>query len=108
MGKPRMTQRDKWKKRPVVKRYHAFKDQVREHRVVFPEFGARITFCIQMPESWSKKKKQIFDGIPHQQAPDIDNLLKALLDAIFEEDRHVWHIRMLKKVWGRVGYIEIC
>ena len=29
MGKPRMTQRDKWKKRPCVLRYHAFRDKMR-------------------------------------------------------------------------------
>ncbi len=29
MGAPRMTQRDRWAKRPCVLRYHAFKDVLR-------------------------------------------------------------------------------
>ena len=31
LGKPRMTQRDKWAKRPAVLRYRAFKDECRLH-----------------------------------------------------------------------------
>ena len=28
VAKPRMTQRDKWKKRPVVDKYYAYKDEM--------------------------------------------------------------------------------
>jgi len=35
--KPRMTQSDKWKKRPPVLRYFAFKDECRIHDVEIPE-----------------------------------------------------------------------
>ena len=34
-----------------------------------------------MPKSWSLKKKKAMNGKPHRQTADIDNLLKALIDA---------------------------
>ena len=57
-------------------------------------------------ELWSKKKKHEMDGKPHQSRPDKDNLEKALLDAIYEEDSHVWDSRVTK-VWGYYGAIVI-
>jgi len=104
--KPRMTRSDKWKKRPPVLRYFAFKDEVRLKKVHVNECGDHITFVIPMPNSWSKKKKAEYDGKPHQQKPDKDNLEKALLDAIYDEDSHVWDSRV-SKVWGYEGKIII-
>ena len=42
IGKPRMTQRDRWKKRPPVVRYHAFKDQLRACLVPLPDIRALL------------------------------------------------------------------
>lgn len=106
MGKPRMTRSDKWKQRPEVLRYRAFKDEVRLNKVSLPESGYHITFVIPMPQSWSKKKKAEMNGKPHQQKPDKDNLEKALLDAIFEDDCRIWDGRV-SKVWGETGKIII-
>lgn len=106
MGKPRMTRSDKWKQRPEVLRYRAFKDEVRLNKVSLPESGYHITFVIPMPQSWSKKKKTEMNGKPHQQKPDKDNLEKALLDAIFEDDCLIWDGRV-SKVWGETGKIII-
>lgn len=106
MGKPRMTRSDKWKQRPEVLRYRAFKDEVRLNKVSLPERGYHITFVIPMPKSWSKKKKAEMNGKPHQQKPDKDNLEKALLDAIFEDDCRIWDGRV-SKVWGETGKIII-
>jgi len=106
MGKPRMTRADKWKKRPEVLRYRAFCDEVRLHNVTLPESGYHVTFVIAMPQSWSKKKRQQHDGKPHQQKPDKDNLEKALLDAIFDDDSRIWDGRVTK-IWGETGQIII-
>jgi Holliday junction resolvase RusA-like endonuclease len=106
MGKPRMTQRDKWKKRPVVERYFAFRDQVRLQGIQLPEYGYYIVFVLPMPKSWSKKKKAEMDRKPHQQRPDKDNLEKALLDAVFKDDCRVWDGRVTK-IWGREGKIIV-
>ena len=106
VGKPRMTQRDKWKKRPTVQRYYAFKDQVRLHRVELPLRGAHVIFVIPMPKSWTKGKKRSLMGEYHQQTPDVDNLFKALADAIFESDADICDVR-ITKIWGNEGAIII-
>lgn len=104
--KPRMTQRDKWAKRPAVLRYRAFCDQVRLAGVSVPESGAHIVFHLPMPASWSKRKRAEMEGQPHQQKPDVDNLAKALMDACLEEDQGVWDVRVTK-VWAISGGIEV-
>lgn len=104
--KPRMTQRDKWAKRPAVLRYRAFCDQVRDAGASVPESGAHIVFHLAMPASWSKRKRAEMAGKPHQQKPDVDNLAKALLDACLAEDQGVWDVRVTK-VWAEQGGIEI-
>lgn len=104
--KPRMTSCDRWKKRPPVLRYFAFKDEVKLKKVIVPLSHYHITFIIPMPKSWSKKKKAAMQGKPHQQKPDKDNLEKALLDAVFEEDSLVWDGRVTK-LWGEKGQIKV-
>ena len=103
--KPRMTQRDKWKVRPCVAKYRAFKDEVRLRRVELPE-AYHVIFVMPMPSSWSKKKRAAMDGQPHKQTPDRDNIEKALLDSLYSDDSHVWDGRTTK-VWGRAGQIIV-
>lgn len=105
--KPRMTRSDKWKKRDCVLRYRAFCDECRLRGVDLPASGAAIHFVLPMPASWSQKKRQQMDGQPHQQKPDIDNLVKALADACYQDDSHIWHYAGLKKTWGDAGQIII-
>lgn len=95
--KPRMTQSDRWKKRPCVLRYFEFKDKVRELDITIPESNFHVIFWIEMPKSWSKKKKKEMAGNPHQQRPDKDNLEKSLFDAILDEDCRVWDSRTTKR-----------
>ena len=104
--KPRMTRSDRWKTRPSTERYWAFKEEVRLKRVKVPEKGAHITFVMPVPKSWTKKKKAEHLGKPHQQKPDVDNLVKALLDAIYDDDAHVWDVRATK-IWGEIGKIVV-
>ncbi|CAH5088770.1 RusA family crossover junction endodeoxyribonuclease [Serratia marcescens] len=104
--KPRMTQKDRWAKRPPVLRYRAFCDEVKLNRISLPESGYHVTFVLPMPEGWSKKKRAEMAGKPHQQKPDADNLLKALMDAIYSEDCAVWDVRVTKR-WGNAGEIII-
>lgn len=105
--KPRMTRRDKWARRPCVMRYRRFADQVRWKiaRDGIPE-GARITFWLPMPESWPEARKAQMAGQPHRQKPDIDNLIKALLDALHKDDSHVASLTVEKR-WARRGCIEV-
>ena len=106
VAKPRMTQRDKWKKRPSVIKYRAFKDEIRAAGIELEESNQHVTFIIPMPKSWSKKKRLESRGMPHKQRPDIDNLQKALLDAVTSEDCYIWDMRCTK-IWGDDGAIII-
>lgn len=106
MGKPRMTRSDKWNQRDCVMRYRAFKDAVRAAGIKIPEDGYHIVFVIPMPASWSIKRRADMVGKPHQTKPDKDNLEKALLDAVFEEDSHIWDGRV-SKIWGYGGEIRV-
>jgi len=106
MAKPRMTRSDKWNKRDCVLRYRAYKDELRLRRVELPESGVRITFTLPMPASWSRKKWIEMLGQPHQQKPDVDNLHKGLLDAIFTDDCRVWD-HWIRKVWGHSGGVTV-
>lgn len=105
VAKPRMTRSDKWKTRDCVLRYRAYKDQLRPFNITLPD-SCKITFHVPMPESWSKKKREAFDGLPHKNKPDIDNLAKGLFDALFEDDAHIWSVWMEKR-WAQTGGIEI-
>lgn len=106
--KPRMTRSDKWKKRDCTDRYWAFKDELLLQAQGFkmPECNYHLKFFLRMPEGWSEKKKKEFDGKPHQQKPDKDNLEKAFLDSLCVEDKNIWDGRV-SKFWSRKGYILI-
>lgn len=104
--KPRQTRSDKWKQRPSVMRYRAYADEVRLKIKSMPTHGYHITFMLPMPKSWSGLKRQRMAGTRHTQRPDKDNLEKALLDALFEDDSCVWDGRVTK-LWGYVGQIII-
>lgn len=73
-----------------------------------------IKFNIEMPKSWSKKKKEEMEGQPHRQTPDIDNLIKSVFDTIFYipkwliakfNDKEVYKINA-DKYWNNEGNIE--
>jgi Holliday junction resolvase RusA-like endonuclease len=60
-----------------------------------------------MPKSWSLKKKEVMNNKPHRQRPDLDNLLKALFDALCPDgDAHIWDGKV-SKIWGFEGKIVI-
>ncbi|MAU41004.1 MAG: hypothetical protein CMF31_05210 [Kordiimonas sp.] len=106
VAKPRMTRRDKWAARPCVLSYRAFKDHCRLLGVEVPTAGAMVTFHMPIPASYSQKRRAALDGTPHTKRPDVDNLLKALLDATMAEDSVVHDIRA-RKLWGLMPGIEI-
>lgn len=106
---PRQTRRDIWRPSPHVIRYRAFRDQVRAQlRRRLNQFPTSIdlTFVVPMPASWSRKKHGAMLGRPHQQKPDIDNLVKALLDSAMDEDESVWQVHA-RKIWGVKGSITL-
>lgn len=105
--KPRMTRSDSWKKRPSVLRYWAFKDElVKQASDKQFELGDSygVTFFIPMTEGWSDKKKRELFGKPHQQKPDLDNLLKSINDCLKKSDQTI-HMIEASKVWWDEGKI---
>ena len=108
VAKPRMTQSDKWKKRPATDKYWKFKDDLKMLCFLCrwkPKDDLDVKFVIPMPISWSKKKRLKMDGQPHKQRPDLDNLIKAFKDALLIEDSHIHTYQNMQKVWGREGQI---
>jgi len=109
--KPRQTAADRWKvgskARPAVARYRAFCDNLRLQAGSWelPDSFA-VTFTLPMPKSWSKKKRAELDGKPAQSKPDLSNLIKALEDAMRDDDEKV-HMISAKKVWGPFGKIVV-
>lgn len=49
------------------------------------------------------------NGKLHQSKPDIDNLMKALLDSLVKEDKAIGHISAISKIWvnKEEGWIEL-
>jgi Holliday junction resolvase RusA-like endonuclease len=89
VAKPRMTRSDKWKKRKATDKYWEYKDKIREYKFILP-IPYKMTFYLQTPKSYSKAKQALLEGQPHLVRPDKDNLEKGFLDALFEEDSHIW------------------
>lgn len=101
--KPRMTVSDRWKQRPCVLRYREYADNIRSQ---VPNMVAKrlvLDFYVPMPKSWSKKKRDEFKGRPHEKTPDIDNLVKAFLDSVYQfSDSHVYQV-FATKYWVEEG-----
>ena len=62
-----------------------------------------VTAVFRIPKSYSKKLKQYLPGRAHVKAPDIDNVVKAVLDGCngyaFEDDRFIAEI-IARKEYG--------
>lgn len=120
LGKPRMTQQDKWRTSPYhvdpkrrqrlpVTKYFAFKTELRLKanllRFQLPD-AFEIDFYIPMPPSWSKKRRTQMLGKPHQHKPDADNMAKAVMDCLREDDSGIWSLT-IRKYWAESGRIVI-
>lgn len=103
IGKPRMTQRDKWQQRPAVMRYRAWCDQVRaavgwihgQHTLACP-VKMTLRIFLSCPDSWPRKKRLLHNGTPHTAKPDVDNIAKGIMDALFTNDSYVFKIDAAK------------
>lgn len=110
IGKPRMTQRDKWlnpPRKPVLMyrlAKHGMEAYSLQNGFKLKE-TVKVKFVLPMPESWSGKKKERTNGLPHQSKPDLDNLLKFIMDALLPESDQLVHTIEATKVWGHEGKI---
>ena len=100
VAKPRQSRSDKWKERPCVVRYREWADRARAAAGTVPSEAqhADIVIYLPLPQSLSAKKRSAMAGTPHRVKPDIDNLIKAALDALLKRDQGIHEIRA-KKFW---------
>ena len=111
-GKPRMTQRDKWAKRPCVVRYREWCDKAR--RVLEGPLppskmveSLEITAFFDVPKSWTKKRKVQAIGTPHRAKPDLDNIFKAVSDVFWPDDDSGIAVATTKKIWSERGRLVV-
>lgn len=123
MGAVRTTQKQMYADKRY-KKYMTWKDDIRilwnaeliklgikPDEFKFSEIKS-ITFVVTIPMSISLSKAQRKEredriDMPHQMKPDIDNMLKAFMDALMKEDSHVHTIGRMTKVWGLHGHIKV-
>lgn len=59
-----------------------------------------IAVWYEMPKSWPKRKKLDQKGLPHASKPDLDNVIKSILDGLngvaWEDDAQVYKIHAVK------------
>jgi len=101
---PRMTRSDRWARRPAVVKYFTWANHAR--RTLFKDDQVKINgeniehiqvvFFLPIAKSTSLKKQAILEGSRHQTYPDIDNLFKAILDALVSQDKAVWSMGGMK------------
>lgn len=93
-----------------MERYRAFKDELTLKANLAhytPGETLEIVFHLPMPASWSNKKRNEMRTKPHQQKPDLDNLVKGFLDTLLpDSDCHVWAVTAQKR-WADHGAIVI-
>lgn len=109
IGKPRMVRSDRWRERKCVSQYWAYRDRVRlAAKLQHYRLGETldVTFYLPMPPSWSRKKRAEMEHRFHRQKPDLDNLVKAFLDALTSDDSGVHEITARKR-WGTEGLIMV-
>jgi Holliday junction resolvase RusA-like endonuclease len=110
VSKPRMTQRDKWHKRPCTQRYWDWAERVRGIARSVPDTKdiAEVNWkaFFEPPKSWPKKKRFAAMDTPHTLKPDRDNIDKAVLDALWKSDSGI-HAGRIAKFWGKPARIEI-
>jgi Holliday junction resolvase RusA-like endonuclease len=105
-----MTRSDVWKKRPAVLKYRKFCDDLRARmpKKAIDKMQVNGVFCrfyLPFPKSSSKKDREKLNGKHHLSRPDTDNMIKAVLDALFAEDRMI-HTIFAQKFWDTEGRIE--
>ena len=109
VAKPRMTQSDKWKKRKCTSKYWRFKDELllNSNSCQFVLSDAFEVFVfIQMPKTWSLKKKKTMNLTKHNNKPDADNILKSINDVFGKNDQARWS-NTIHKFWSEESFLII-
>jgi len=104
LGKPRMTRRDKWAKRPCVVRYRDWADHERAIAGAVPpaESVRRLSWVatFEPPKSWSARKQDAAIGTLHRSKPDASNILKGIEDILWPDGDSALAAGVYEKRWG--------
>ena len=73
---------------------------------VEPPWVLKVTAVRAMPASWSKRKQAEMAGAWCVSKPDADNIVGAVMDALFEDDAAVVEVAC-RKVWGVAPELRI-
>lgn len=83
--------------------YMSIKNQHGKRSMFFDPIHLDVTFIFQIPESYSKKKKELLLNKPYDGRCDLDNLLKYLMDvctrALYNDDKLITSISA-EKIYG--------
>ena len=77
-----------------------------------PELPVRVymEFYLPVPKSYSKKRRAAMMGTDHTVRPDLDNLVKSMLDgmagAVYARDTQVVFISVMK-LWSETGRVKV-
>lgn len=85
-----------------VKRYYRYRSELEALDITVAP-GDSIVFLIPSSKSWSKKEKEEKLYQRHEYKPDLDNLIKPILDASHKEDSFIWQLGVTMKVWSPEG-----
>lgn len=107
---PRQIKSDMWAPRKCVVNYRIWQNTIIP---ILPPVAREMerpyfVFLMPMPPSWSGAKKRRMEGQPHRQKPDLDNMIKAILDTVYRgaDDSHVWSVGACKR-WAVEGAIQV-
>lgn len=105
MGAVRTTQKQKYVDERA-KKYFTYKHHIafltKQHLKVPTKNPVLVdlTFYMPIPNSWSKKKKEYYNGKIHKSKPDIDNLIKGVFDSLnkiaWKDDNQVYEVHSKK------------
>lgn len=89
-----------------LQKYFSFKEALahlaKKQRFKLPDHGFHITFYLP-----HRLKGPELEDTPHQQKPDLDNLVKAFKDALSAKDQIIWDYRISKRWTIGDGRIQV-
>jgi Holliday junction resolvase RusA-like endonuclease len=60
-----------------------------------------------MPQSWNQAQRRLMVGEPAKPSPDLDNIVGAVMDALFPDNDDIIVSLEAHKVWGEAGALHI-
>lgn len=84
--------------------------EITKHAKTSERIRITLMFVFKLPKSYSNKKKKELMSMPHTLLPDLDNLIKNVLDRadgiLFNNDKFIYQITACK-VWGEEDLIDL-